>query len=134
MCYIFEKPGVQGHQKWYSEQSKIQIHRRSDNYVSPNLKLWAIDSLIDFCTVPPGLFYFIFQLLVQKHKISTIKGVSFTCGLVLLNWIILSIFWREVDVSLLSFFILEFGILIVFDNFDRPRTCCYGAVSAIVIY
>ena len=26
------------------------------------------------------LFYFIFQLLVQKHKISTIKGVSFTCA------------------------------------------------------
>ena len=25
------------------------------------------------------LFYFIFQLLVQKHKISTIKGVSFIC-------------------------------------------------------
>ena len=26
------------------------------------------------------LFYFIFQLLVQKHKISTIKGVSFICA------------------------------------------------------
>ena len=46
------------------------------------------------------LFYFIFQLLVQKHKISTIKGVSFTCGLVWLNWIILGIFWREVGLSL----------------------------------
>ena len=56
MCYIFEKPGVQGHQKWYCEQSKVQIHRRCDNYVSPNLKLWAIDSLTDFCTVPPGLY------------------------------------------------------------------------------
>ena len=26
------------------------------------------------------LFYIIFQLLVQKHKISTIKGVSFICA------------------------------------------------------
>ena len=26
------------------------------------------------------LFYFIFKLLVQKHKISTIKGVSFICA------------------------------------------------------
>ena len=41
------------------------------------------------------LFYFIFQLLVQKHKISTIKGVSFTCGLVWLNWIILHILERS---------------------------------------
>ena len=45
------------------------------------------------------LFHFIFQLLVQKHKISCIKGVSFSCGLVWLNWIILSIFWREVGMS-----------------------------------
>ena len=58
MCYILEKPGVQGHQKWYSELSKIQIHRWCDNYVSPNLKLWTTDPLTDFCTVPPGLFGF----------------------------------------------------------------------------
>ena len=31
------------------------------------------------------LFYFILQLLVQKHKISAIKGISFICGLVWLN-------------------------------------------------
>ena len=53
------------------------------------------------------LFYFIFQLLVQKHKISTIKGVSFTCGLVWLNWIILSIFWREVGMSLPDMFLSQ---------------------------
>ena len=55
MCYIFEKAGVQGHQKWYCGLSKIQIHRRCDNYVFPNLKLWTTDPLTDFYTVPPGL-------------------------------------------------------------------------------
>ena len=36
-----------------------------------------------------NLSYFIFQLLVQKHKISTIKGVSFICATVLITWDVL---------------------------------------------
>ena len=94
MCYIFEKPRVQGHQTWYSGLSnthihkykctntQIQIHKNTNTQIqhmtkwqkyptyaiflnswwfkdvkNDNPKCSDLRYTLDFCTVPPGLFY-----------------------------------------------------------------------------
>ena len=41
---------------------------QKDSYVSPNLKLRITDPLTDFCTVPPGLFFWETFLLQNINK------------------------------------------------------------------
>ena len=67
--YIFKKPGIQGHQKWYSGLSKIQIHTRCDYYVSPNLKLWITDHWLTFALYHQVYYIWFLDLIIQINLI-----------------------------------------------------------------
>ena len=64
MCYIFEKPRVQGHQTWYSGLSNTQIQMHK--YTNTNSqKHKYTNTAYDKMTEIPNICYIFEQLVVQ---------------------------------------------------------------------
>ena len=64
MCYIFEKPRVQGHQTWYSGLSNTHLHKYK--YTNTNSqKHKYTNTAYDKMTEIPNICYIFEQLVVQ---------------------------------------------------------------------